>query len=486
MANVKYSTLTAPTCGRFMKSNAFGRLIAGPVGSGKTVSCVMEMLRRSIEQSPGADGYRHTRFAVVRQTLKQLKDTVLKDCKQWLHGIGEYRVSENTFHIKFDKVRSEWIFIPLEDAEDQARLLSMQLTGAWCSEAIEMDIGVLAPISGRIGRYPSGADGAPTWFGMIADTNMPSEGSPWHKFMTEPPADWDIHIQPSGLSAAAENLPWLTQTEGTMKLPINDPRRIAQGRQYYKRFVDMYGLDSDWVKRYVKAEYGDDPSGSAVFRTSFTMAFHTVENTTVIPGYPLIIGQDFGRDPWSIICQVDHLGRLVVHEEVEGTDTGLEHHVSRSLRPTLLQEKYLGMKMAMVGDPAGIAKNNITEENCFDTLKRLGMSAYPAPTNLIDPRLRAVEQFLLRQVAGGPALMINRGKCPRLVRAMAGGYRYTRKKVDGQRKPKPDKNEFSHVADTLQYVCLVATGGMLQYIMTDLTPRRRQNLGSRPTAASWT
>jgi hypothetical protein len=30
----------------------------------------------------------------------------------------------------------------------------------------------------------------------------------------------------------------------------------------------MYGEDSDWVKRYVKAQYGDDPSGAAVFKNS--------------------------------------------------------------------------------------------------------------------------------------------------------------------------------------------------------------------------
>ena len=68
-----------PTCGRFMQSKAFGRLLAGPVGSGKTTACIFELLRRACEQAPSHDGKRYTRFAIVRQTLKQLKDTVLKD-----------------------------------------------------------------------------------------------------------------------------------------------------------------------------------------------------------------------------------------------------------------------------------------------------------------------------------------------------------------------------------------------------------------------
>jgi hypothetical protein len=124
-----------PTCATFMKSDAFGRLIAGPVGSGKTTACVIELMKRSMAQSKARDGFRYTRHAIVRQTLKQLKDTVLKDVRSWLGGLGEWRVSENTFHLNFGDVRSEWIFIPLEDAADQARLLSMQLTGAWLSEA---------------------------------------------------------------------------------------------------------------------------------------------------------------------------------------------------------------------------------------------------------------------------------------------------------------------------------------------------------------
>src|SRR5262249_32988333 len=91
-----------PTCARFMKSAAFGRLLAGPVGSGKTTSCVIELLRRSMGQAKAKDGLRRTRHAIVRQTLKQLKDTVLKDCNNWLKGLGQWKVSEGTFHIDFD------------------------------------------------------------------------------------------------------------------------------------------------------------------------------------------------------------------------------------------------------------------------------------------------------------------------------------------------------------------------------------------------
>lgn len=472
---------------QFMLSEAFGRIAAGPVGSGKTTSCLMELLRRSSTQRPGKDGIRHTRHAVVRQTLKQLKDTVLKDCQSWLGGWGEWKVSEGTFHLRFADVQSEWVFIPLENAEDQARLLSMQLTGAWLSECIEMDISVIPPISGRLGRYPSGELGVPTWFGMIADTNMPTEMSPWQQFMENLPPDWQKFIQPSGLAPNAENLNYLLQTDKTISLPFDHPLRLEQGRKYYERFVEMYGEDSDWVRRYVKAEYGNDPSGMAVFRESFRTDFHVVDDTLVIPGYPLIIAQDFGRNPWSLICQADHMGRLLVHQEVPATNMGLEKHINQNLRPLLMSNKYLGYRFAMVGDPSGVAKGNIAEESCFDALRRLGLPAFPAPTNDIEPRLRAVEALLGRQTNGGPTLMISRTGCPFLVRALAGGYRFKKTK-EGALKPTPEKNDkegFSHVADCLQYAALVVHGNMVGYIMGRLRPSVKPRKAA-PSAQGWT
>jgi hypothetical protein len=476
-----------PICATFHKSDAFGRIIAGPVGSGKTTSCIMELFRRALEQAPGKDGYRHTRFAVVRQTLKQLKDTVLKDVTGRLGAVGRWMVSENTFHLNFGDVHSEWIFVPLENAEDQARLLSMQLTGAFASECIEMDIDVIGPLSGRLGRYPSGDLGNCTWHGLIADTNMPTEMTPWHKFMTEPPKDWQIFIQPSGLSPLAENLNFLLQNDKTAILPFNHPDRVAQGRRYYERFVDMYGADSDWVKRYVYAQFGDDPSGMAVFSESFRSDFHVVDDTQPIPGYPLIIGQDFGRNPWSLITQCDHMGRLLVHEEVPGINTGLEKHVLQNLKPRLFSDKYLGYKIAVVGDPSGVSKGTTTEESCFDLLKRLGLPAFPAVTNDIEPRLRAVEALLGRQTNGGPSLMISRGGCPMLIRGLAGGYRFTKTKAGALRvvPEKNDKEGFSHGQDTLQYVSLVVNGGLVHEIARRLNPRKRP-AAAKFTSEAWT
>lgn len=466
-----------------MKSVSFGRLIAGPVGSGKTTGCIFELFRRALEQERAPDGYRYTRFAVVRQTLKQLKDTVLKDIMSWLGAVAHYKVQDNIVIIEFADIRSEWLILPLEDAEDQRRLLSMQLTGAWMSEAIEMDVELVAGIAGRCGRYPSGSRGDPTWFGIIADTNMPSEGTEWHKFMDiDQPADWDIFVQPGGLEEYAENLAWLTQTAETKKLSVDHPLRLAQGRLYYERLARS--ASKDWVLRYVHAQFGNDPSGSAVFRESFKTSFHVRDGLLPNRFAPLIVGQDFGRDPCSAITQVDARGRLVCLEEVIAKDIGLEGHILQNLKPVLMQERYLGIPIIVIGDPSGTAKSSLYEETCFDLLKRSGFNCYPAPTNDLDPRLRSVESWLLKQSDGGGAILFDRARCPIIIRGLAGGYRYAKTR-NGTRKPTPEKNDYSHPLDALQYACLVAHGQMNAVIGRVLGGRPRSQR-PRVSAAGWT
>lgn len=482
MVTINYTA--PPTCATFMKSECFGRVIAGPVGSGKTTACLFELFRRALEQTPAPDGLRYTRFAIVRQTLKALKDTVLKDITSWLDGVATYKVSENTIYISVGDVRSEWLLIPLDDVEDQRRLLSMQLTGAWVSEAIEVDVALLSPLAGRCGRYPSANLGGASWFGIIADTNMPTEGSPWHTFMeVSTPMDWSVFIQPGGMTSDAENLDWLTQTPATLKLALGDPARLAQGRSYYERFIRSNTVD--WCLRYVHAQYGNDPSGTAVYRETFKRSWHVVDDLEPVSGYPLLLGLDFGRDPCGVICQPDHRGRLLVLEEIIAEDIGLERQLQGVIRPMLLSGRYLGRSIVIVADPAGGQRSTLYEETSFDLIKRSGLMAYPAPTNNIDRRLASVDSWLLGSRDGGPALLIDRERCPTLIRALAGGYRYGKLR-SGQRKPVPDKNEYSHVMDAFQYACLTAHGGMSDMLANKL--RRRAVAPRKPgfTSSAWT
>jgi hypothetical protein len=471
-----------PTVSQFMQSEAFFRLIAGPVGSGKTTGLIFELMRRALTQGTSLDGFRYTRFALLRQTLQQLKQTVLKDISHWFSGIAHWKVSESTIYFNFGDVRSEWILLPLEEPEDRRRLLSMNLTGALVSECIEIDYDLMDDVAGRCGRYPMATDGGPTWFGIIADTNMPPEGTPWHSAMVVPPVDWEVFTQPGGLTPNAENLDWLVQTAETLRLPIGHPERHAQGRRYYERLARSN--NQNWVKRYVHAEFGPDPSGTAVYAGSFRIKFHAVDNLEPHPNTTLYIGQDFGRDPWSIIMQLDYRGRLLVLEEVPAEDIGLRTHLRTNLRPKLADPRYQNRPVVVIGDPAGVAKSQYDEVNAFDVLKQEGFACVPAGTNDIDTRLRTVEEWLLQQRDGGAAMVFDKTRCPTLVHAMNGMYRYSKTNLDVS-KPLPDKNRWSHPADAHQYGVLGTKGNTARSIARLVAGRRPRN-GQRVSAAGWT
>src|SRR6185369_5970638 len=100
--------------------------------------------------------------------------------------------------------------------------------------------------------------------------------------------------------------------------------------------------------------------------------------------------------------------------------------------------RYADLKVAAVGDPSGLAKGPFLEEDSFQVMKRLGVPAFPAVTNDIDARLRAVEAMLFQQRDGGPALVIDRRRCPMLIRALNGAYRFGKTK-EGITKPLPEK-----------------------------------------------
>ncbi len=171
-------------------------------------------------------------------------------------------------------------------------------------------------------------------------------------------------------------------------------------------------------------------------------------------------------------------------EEVLAEDIGLEMHIKMNLRPRLMDPRYFGHPIAIVGDPSGISKSSIYEETSFDVLKRAGFAAFPAPTNDIDPRIRAVDAYLLSARDGGAGMLIDKTRCPKIVRGLSGGYRYGKTKA-GQRKPVPDKNEYSHPLDALQYACLATHGGMstliTQRLQRPVTINRK-----RMSAAAWT
>jgi hypothetical protein len=467
MSDLDYTA--PPTLSSFMSSDQRIRIVRGPVGSGKSSAMVMELLRRSLQQAPDPkDGIRRTRWVIVRNTMPQLKTTSMKTISELLRGIAQYRAQDHSFDLKFGDVESEWIMLPLDTPENVQRLLSLDLTGGWLSELRELPPQILLDVLSRCGRYPSMMNGGPSWYGVIGETNSFSEDSPWNKILEEKdlmgkplPSTWGYWVQPGAREAYAEN-----------------KGNLVPG--YYEDLIESNS--PDWVAQYIDNMITPSLSGEAVFRASFNTRFHVAgSNLLPIPGTILVIGMDFGRNPAAVITQTDPRGRLVCLDELIESGMGVEQFITTKLRPLLSQPKYSRLPVGIVGDPSGVARGQIGEESVFGMLKRLGMSSQPAQTNNIEPRLRAVEKWLLQQRDGGAAFLIS-PHCHTLIRAMQSRYRYARTK-GGILQPVPDKGHpWSDIADALQYAVLGHSGTVL----AKLVRVRRDNSPRKCSSAGWT
>lgn len=454
---MKLDFTPTPTCREFMVSDKRVRFLVGAVGSSKTTTCLYEILRRAAEQTPAEDGYRYTRFAIIRNTLAAIKSTVLKDIQQIFGPIIDYRVSESTVYIRQGDIHCEILLIPLDTPDDQKRLLSSQLTGAYFNEFVEVDPVFISGALGRCGRYPSQLRGKPNWYGVFADSNPGTEDSPYYEILkVELPESYGYFEQPSPLLRVDGDILENPAAENIEHLPGNF--------DYYWTLLN--GASPEWSERFVFGQWGESLQGQAVFKNTFRAGFHVAKSElTPSTGHALIIGMDFARAPAAVICQVDHTGRLLVLQEVFEQNMGVEKFVRDRLMPVVFQERFANKPMYIVGDPSGNVKSQIGERSVFMMLRQLGFEAIPAQTNHIKPRLDSVEKWLLMQREGKAALLIDPEHCPELIVALKHKYRYRARK-DGELEDKPYKvRPWADLADALQYACLGTSRNLMGKVM---------------------
>jgi hypothetical protein len=156
---------------------------------------------------------------------------------------------------------------------------------------------------------------------------------------------------------------------------------------------------------------------------------------------------DLGLTPAAIIGQQDARGRVLILDERVSFDMGIQRFIRTELKP-LLYERFAGAPILVVVDPAGVQRAQTDERSAVDIIKAENLRVIPAKTNNISARVNAVDEYLMRQVDGDPAFVVD-PRCTRLKAAMMGGYRYKQKQDNVI-----DKNKHSHVAEALQYLML--------------------------------
>lgn len=417
----------------FVDDDSFVRAIMGPIGSGKSALCVNELMRLALMQEPSSyDGRRRSRWAIIRNTYGELRDTTINTFFDWIpKGIGKWLASEAKFNIRSRDLDIEFIFRALDRPDDIKKLLSLELTGAFVNEAREVPLEVIEMLIGRLGRYPRQSEGGPTRYSLIMDTNPPDEDHWWYRLFEEVrPPEWKLHRQPSARSPDAENLANLPE-------------------DYYVRLA--YGKDQEWIKVYVDGQYGNIQDGKPIF-PEYNDQLHTASEVIATTDHDLIIGIDFGLTPAGVVVQRRADGGYDAIEEIVTQDMGALQFAN-VLGPKI-RANYRYPSKEFWGDPAGDQRSQAdSRESAFSVLRAQGIPAQPAPTN--DPMLRreAVARLLTTlSPAGVPMLRIS-PKCRMLRKGLMGGYKYRRIQVsyDERYEEKPYKNLYSHVCEALEY-----------------------------------
>jgi hypothetical protein len=258
----------------------------------------------------------------------------------------------------------------------------------------------------------------------------------------ERPKGFEFFKQPGGL---------IEEEAGYVANPLaENVKNLPGGHEYY--FRQVAGKQKEWIKVFLLGNYGTIADGRPVY-PEWADDIHC-RPCNLYPDLPLVLGFDYGLTPACAICQVSPRGQLLVIDELFAKDMGIRQFARDIVRPHLAMN-YAGFSFQACGDPSGNAGRDTEEKTCFMELAEEGIPCCPATSNNFVARREAVAKYLTRMTDGKPCLIVD-PKCDMIRRGFNGRYQYKRLQVPGQERFKdvPDKNDYSHLHDALQYAAL--------------------------------
>lgn len=407
------------------------KLLIGPFGTGKTTSAAWDIIDFQSERVLQVNGKRKSRFAIVRNTYPELRDTTIKTYLDWFpDGIfGKYNQTEKRFLIRWEDREIEILFRALDIPKDIRDLLSLELTGAHIDEAREIHQDVFKGLLGRIGRYPSlkdtGQDPFLTPPQVLLTTNYPSTEHWLYKDFVEKRIDgYKIYQQ--------------TQEENKHNLRAG----------YYDDLELDYANRPDMLKTLVRGQWGVTVRGKQVY-PEFRRNMHVAANDfKPLVGIQVIRGWDnTGLSPACVISQLGVTGQWLIHKEFCQEDIGITDFgemvklwCNQTFPPT---QRYRD-----IGDPAGKTRDS-NKMSPKDYLGKLGIFVEDG-IQTFKARREAVAGRLTKLINGQPAIVIH-PSCTRIIDGFEGGYAYPEIGNSGVFKDDPEKNQYSHIHDAIQY-----------------------------------
>lgn len=490
--NVRIERVKAPGGKKYCFETSTGYFLARHNGrifvtgnSGTSTACVFRLWCMALEQAPGTDLVRRSRWAIIRNTYSELQETTMKTWSMWMEEKVGYKYGQlmrtrpPNHHIRIEHpdgrtlVDAEFIFLALDVEEDVKKLMSFELTGVFHNEMQFEDKAIFDEAHSRTGRYPAKIDGGPTWAGTIGDLNAPSEGH-WIPYMRgdvalplewdedkraeyRKPSNWSFYLQPPGLIEIIEN----SRVVGYKENPEAENTKWRQ-RSYLEH---IHGKPKTWIDARVMNRVGLYRQGKPVFesfRPEMHISAHKIE---YLPEFPLICGLDFARNPAAVFCQ-NVRGQFVVLSEIGAENVSavtfaptVKQHLARNYPQAMEEHKSAGV--SFFGDPTGNSKGQGTDRTPYQIFGNNGMLVMAAPgNNDLQLRLNTIDSMLNSMTSTGQVKLLLDPGCRMLKTAMNGGYHYKKIQGQGRHHDQPHKDHFADYADALQYAALGAGFGM--------------------------
>lgn len=445
---INYKAL--PTLKQFHEHPGQMRCIVGPVGSGKTTAASWEICYYLPQFLFKQYKIKKTIWLVLRNTYPELLDTTQKTLFKWFPW-GDYKVQRKNYYLKYPNgVESEVMFRSCDNPMDIKHFKSLELTGYWIDESIEVRDDIKLMLKNRIGRYPSKS---PVRFG-IETTNPPDvEDTTYHQFK------WET-VVPGPMS---EKKP-IPNHFGFWQPPGENVANLRPG--YYQDIIQDYADNPDWVARYVQGKPGITVTGKAVYH-NFNREFHVSKEPLVWSGDKLYAGWDnTGNCPACIIAAIPTAGVLHILREYHTERMGIVDFANMVIADR--NNRWPDVEWTEWGDPAGDSKfskhgGGLTSN--AEMMKESGIRLKESEQNP-EARIGSVEFQLGRLVGGQPGILID-PSCIRLINGFMGGYCYPEIGITGHYGEKPVKNKYSHAHDAAQYMMVMLLRNVAKYQRTN-------------------
>lgn len=474
MFDVRSYAPAGPTLKRFHESTAFYRLMAGPIGSGKTTGAgVAEMFFTPMLQRPDGDGVRRAKVGVLRDTYRNLYATFIPSWFKWVprqygHFVGsDDRPAMHKFAFEAPfvdgtpgggrcEVEVEMRALGPNTVEAVCR--GWELTGAYIDEMDLVPKEALSFLAGRVMRY--GDVRTRRTRGVWGTFNKPDVDHWLYEVCVEDkPEELEFFDQPSGLlpgqphrtNPGAENLDQLD--EGYYV-------RAAQGQPEW------------YVRRMLRNGWGASVSGELIYPEFQDIGeYGNMLPVDIEPphGSELVLGIDGGGTPAGVIGGRETWGRRIIYAEAVLADPGdpRKRRLATGVGPKRFAEylgdvmfpRFRGCRITMAYADPSMFYGADREAGEYSNIEIIGqilkIPVMPAPSNEIAVRLEAVRTPLTTAGRDGRKQLLINPSCVWTRRGFVSDYKWEeRDPKQPAKKLKPQKTSTSHVHDGLQYLML--------------------------------